>query len=118
MDRGVLWATVHGVTKESDMTEHACACTYTHTHTRVAMAKSGEWERLQPAEAGRRMRTVRRVAAPDIQSLQLLPDEQAIWKWILQSNSLAVSSHQISPLNELFKALQPQDPSASGIRRI
>ena len=24
MDRGVWWATVHGVTKESDMTEHAC----------------------------------------------------------------------------------------------
>ena len=26
MDRGAWWATVHGVTKESDMTEHA------HTH--------------------------------------------------------------------------------------
>ena len=106
------------------MTERVCACAYahththTHTHTRGAVAKSGEWERLQPAEAGRPMWTVGRVAAPDIQSLQLLPDEQAIWKWILQSNSLAVSSHQISPLNELFKALQPQDPSASGIRRI
>ena len=33
MDRGALWATVHGVTKESDMTEHVCECMYTHTHT-------------------------------------------------------------------------------------
>ena len=26
MDRGAWWATVHGVTKESDMTEHAHMC--------------------------------------------------------------------------------------------
>ena len=26
MDRGAWEATVHGVTKESDMAEHACAC--------------------------------------------------------------------------------------------
>ena len=32
MDRGVLEATVHGVT-ESDMP--ACACTHTHTHTQL-----------------------------------------------------------------------------------
>ena len=36
MDRGAWWATVHGVTKESDMTERlsvrTCACT-THKHT-------------------------------------------------------------------------------------
>ena len=82
--------------------------THTHTHTRGAGAGSGEWECLQPVEAGRWMRIVGRVAAPDIQSLQLLPEEQAIWKWILQSNSLAVSSHQISPPNELFKALNPR----------
>jgi len=29
MNRGAWWATVHGVTKESDTTEH----THTHTHT-------------------------------------------------------------------------------------
>ena len=88
---------------------HTHSHTHTHTHTHGAAAGSGEKERLQPVGAGRRMRTVGRMAAPDIHSLQLLPDEQAIWKWILQSNSLAVSSHQISPPNELFKALQPQD---------
>ena len=33
MDRGALWATVHGVTKESDMTERVCECMYTHTNT-------------------------------------------------------------------------------------
>ena len=37
IDRGVLWATVHGVAKESDKTErlsaHACARTRMHTHT-------------------------------------------------------------------------------------
>ena len=32
MNRGAWWATVHGVTKESDTTEHACARTHTHTH--------------------------------------------------------------------------------------
>ena len=31
MDRGVWWATVHGVA-ESDMTEHARTHTHTHTH--------------------------------------------------------------------------------------
>ena len=30
MDRGAWWATVHGVTKESDTTEQL---THTHTHT-------------------------------------------------------------------------------------
>ena len=31
MDRGAWWATVHGVTKESDiMTDQARACTHTH----------------------------------------------------------------------------------------
>ena len=33
VDRGALWATVHGVAKEVDMTERALVCTHTHTHT-------------------------------------------------------------------------------------
>ena len=31
MDKGALWATAHGVTKESDTAEH----THTHTHTHI-----------------------------------------------------------------------------------
>ena len=47
-DRGSWRATVHGVTKDSDMTEH----THTHTHTHMdtenrAVAKEeGRWESL------------------------------------------------------------------------
>ena len=37
MDRGVWWATVHGLAKKSDMTEQLS--TYTHTHTRTKVAK-------------------------------------------------------------------------------
>ena len=33
INRGAWWATVHGVTKESDMTEHTHAHTHVHTHT-------------------------------------------------------------------------------------
>ena len=33
MDRGAWWATVHGVEKEQDTTEHTHTHTYTHTHT-------------------------------------------------------------------------------------
>ena len=32
MDQGAWWATVHGVTKESDRTEQL---THTHTHTHI-----------------------------------------------------------------------------------
>ena len=32
MDRGAWQATVHRVSKESDMIERACTHTYTHTH--------------------------------------------------------------------------------------
>ena len=35
MDRGAWWATVHGVARESDTTEH------THTHTHTHMYKEG-----------------------------------------------------------------------------
>ena len=38
MDREAWWATVHGVTKESDMTERLN--THTHTHT-LALTKLG-----------------------------------------------------------------------------
>ena len=33
MDSGAWWAIVHGVTKESDMTELLKTHTHTHTHT-------------------------------------------------------------------------------------
>ena len=33
MEIGAWWATVHGVAKESDMTEHIHTHTHTHTHT-------------------------------------------------------------------------------------
>ena len=33
MNRGAWWATVHGVTKESDTTEHTHTHTHTHAHT-------------------------------------------------------------------------------------
>ena len=33
MNRGDWWATVHGVTKESDTTEHTHTHIHTHTHT-------------------------------------------------------------------------------------
>ena len=42
-DRGAWWATVQGITKESDMTEHervrvhAHTHTHTHTHTEVIL---------------------------------------------------------------------------------
>ena len=36
MGRGAWWATVHGVTKELDMTE----CAHTHTHTRTNTSSS------------------------------------------------------------------------------
>ena len=35
MDRGAWWAIVHGVEKESDMTEHVHTHTHTHTHTHM-----------------------------------------------------------------------------------
>ena len=35
VDRGAWQATVHGVTKESDMTEQLKTHTHTHTHTHV-----------------------------------------------------------------------------------
>ena len=37
MDRGAWQTTVHGVTKELDMTEH----THTHTHTHTLILKLG-----------------------------------------------------------------------------
>ena len=33
MDRGALWATVHGVTKSQNMTEQLNTYTHKHTHT-------------------------------------------------------------------------------------
>lgn len=77
---------------------------------------SVEQERPQPEEARRQlgMWDLGRMAASDIQSRWLLTDQQAIWQWILQSNTLAVSSHQVSPQNELFKALKPGGHPASG----
>ena len=33
MDKGAWWATVHGVTKSQDTTEHTYAHTHTHTHS-------------------------------------------------------------------------------------
>ena len=33
MDREAWWTTVHGITKESDITE--CACIHTHAHVRT-----------------------------------------------------------------------------------
>ena len=35
MDRGALWATVHGVTKSQNMTEQLNTHTHKHTHTRT-----------------------------------------------------------------------------------
>ena len=32
MDRGAWQATVHGVTKESDTTEHVCVCVYIYIY--------------------------------------------------------------------------------------
>ena len=40
MDRGALWATVHGVAKEVDMTERALVYTHTHTHTHTRLSGS------------------------------------------------------------------------------
>ena len=40
MGRGAWWATVHGVTKELDMTERARTHTHTHTHTRTNTSSS------------------------------------------------------------------------------
>ena len=39
MDRGAWWATVHGVPKEADMTEHACTHTHTHTHSLIWLSR-------------------------------------------------------------------------------
>ena len=38
MDREAWWATVHRVTKESDMTERSHTHTHTHTHTHAQIA--------------------------------------------------------------------------------
>ena len=35
MDRGAWWATVHGITKESDITEKLNTHTHTHTHRSI-----------------------------------------------------------------------------------
>ena len=38
-DRGAWWATVHGVDKELDKTEHAHIHMHTHTHTHTRISK-------------------------------------------------------------------------------
>ena len=44
MGRGAWWATVHGVTKELDMTERAHTHTHTHTHKDQHILISSSWD--------------------------------------------------------------------------
>ena len=46
MGRGAWWATVHGVTKELDMTERARTHTHTHTHKDQHILISSSWDSI------------------------------------------------------------------------
>ena len=54
MDRGAWWATIHGVTKESDMTEQLTH-THTHTHTEGHKTRKIQRDRCVDIQTGRQI---------------------------------------------------------------
>ena len=74
INRGAWWATVHGVTKESDMTEHTHAHTHvhTHTHTHTKILKSYTLDRKRNFANGIRLSILKWRDYPRLSSCPIL----------------------------------------------